>query len=293
MIQLGKQVLWGSIFACAAGHAQSNIPAAQAPVAARLPVQVFATMSTKDGSVATPATSTLQAAIDKQPAQVLLLRPVKDDKLLFAVLIDISSSEASKEQPIKDAALRLFQGLSNEQSYGYLVLVNQLVLPSKRPLQPSEVQATLDRIRFYGGTALYDGIGQICTQILGISQNPDTPRRVLILLSDGDDNYSHLTFAKAEEAAEREGVAIFSLAESSSPSKGEASLKQASKDTGGREIVVNKLSEGIAPLLTAIQGQLVLSIAPSQAADQKLHSLAVKTTEKDISVSVPAHILLP
>jgi hypothetical protein len=54
-----------------------------------------------------------------------------------------------------------------------------------------------------------------------------------------------------------------------------------------------KLGDGVAPLIAAIQGQSVLSIVPSQAADQKLHSLAVKTTEKDLSVSVQAHILLP
>jgi Ca-activated chloride channel family protein len=293
MIRRGKQIVWSSILVCAAAHAQTNLATAQSPVIRTPPVQVFVSISAKDGSAASPALTTLSVLLDRQPAQVVSLQPAKDEKLLFAVIVDDSSSERTRQQSIKDAAIRIFQGLLDDQSHGYLVLVDQTVQPSKRPLQPSEVQATIDKIGFGGGTALFDGIAQTCSQILGRSQNPDTPRRVLILLSDGDDNYSHLTFAKSEEIAEREGVAVFSLAERSSSNQGAATLTQVSKDTGGRDILVNKLSEGIAPLLSAIRGQQSLDILPSQKADQKFHSLVVKTTEKGISVSVPAHIPLP
>jgi len=235
----------------------------------------------------------LSVTIDKRPVQLVSLRPAKDDKLLFVLLVDISTSQAPKAQSIKDAAVRIFDGLSTGGNQGYLVLMNQLVMPSKRPLQTSEVQATLDQIRFNGGTAVYDAIAQSCTNILAASRNLDYPRRDLIVLSDGDDNYSHLTFLQAEEAAQREGIAIFSSAEFSSESKGEAVLKQASRDTGGRDVFVNKLPDGVAPLLAAIQDQWVLNITPAQAADQKLHSLSVKTSEKDLSIAEPSRIPLP
>jgi Ca-activated chloride channel family protein len=302
MFQCGKQALPILILLCAAGNAQPNNSPVQAPSTAKPPIQIFATIATKGGSSVLPNSSKLNATVDKQPAQVLSLRPAKDEKLLFAVMVDVSGSERARAQLIKDVATGIFEGLSNNQCHGYLVLVDQTVQRSTRPLQPSEVAAMIDKVGFGGGTALFDGIAQISDKVLGVSQNPDTPRRILILLSDGDDNDSHLTFANAEEVAEREGVAVFSLVADTAPgpgspgfsgsSQGEEILRQVSKDTGGREIVVNKLSEGIAPLLAAIQGQSVLTIVPSQAADQKLHSLVVKTTEKDISVSVPAHILL-
>jgi Mg-chelatase subunit ChlD len=231
--------------------------------------------------------------LDKQQAQVTSVRPAKDEKLLFAVIVDVSGSRMPQAQSIKDAAFRIFQGLSSDRSQGYLVLLDQLVTPSNRPLNASEVQIAIDKIGFGGGTALYDGIERTCTQTLGRSQNPTTPRRILILLSDGDDDYSHLTLAKADEAAEREGVSVFSLATSPLSIQGEASLKQASKDTGGRAFFVNQLSGGVVPLLAAIQGQSILNIVPSQAANQKLHSLVVRISEKDLSVSVPARILLP
>jgi hypothetical protein len=238
----------------------------------------------------------LAVSIDKRPAQIVSVLPAKDDRLLFAVMLDISSSMVPREKAVKDAAVQIFRGLSNDQSQGYLVLMNKSSYPSKRPLQPSEVEAELAQIRFNGRTALYDGIAQTCTQTLGMSRNPDTPRRVLILLSDGGDNASQVLLDKVGEIAEREGVAIFSLAEypsSDSEEQERLDLRQFGRDTGGMAIQPGKLGDGVAPLIAAIQGQSVLSIVPSQAADQKLHSLAVKTTEKDLSVSVQAHILLP
>ena len=291
-----NQVLWSVVFVllCAAGHAQTGA-SIQAPVD-RSPVQIFATALAKDGSPAAPAPATLNVSIDRQPAKSVSMRSAKDDKLLFALTVDISSSEAPEAKAIKEAAVRVFEALSTGENRGYIVLLNTTVAQSNRPLQPAEVSATLDRIHFGGGTALFDGIGQICGQVLGKSQNPDSPRRILIIFSDGSDNYSHLTLDEAEEAAERQGVAIFSLAvrahQSSSSAAGDAVLRQVSRDTGGREILVDKLSDGIAPLLFAIQAQQALSIVPSQQPDRKLHSLVVKSTTKDTSVSVPAHILL-
>jgi hypothetical protein len=275
------------------GQERSN----ETPLAAGKPsIPIYASIVAKDGSTTTPAPEIFSVLLDKQQAQVTSVRPAKDEKLLFAVIVDVSGSRSPQAQSIKDAAFRIFQGLSSDRSQGYLVLLDQRVTPSNRPLnasEASEVQTAIDKIGFGGGTALYDGIERTCTQTLGRSQNPTSPRRILILLSDGDDDYSHLTLAKADEAAEREGVAVFSLATSPLSSQGEASLKQASKDTGGRAFFVNQLSGGVEPLLAAIQGQSILNIVPSQAANQKLHSLVVRISEKDLSVSVPARILLP
>jgi Mg-chelatase subunit ChlD len=292
MVRRWNLTLCSALLLGVAAHPQSSA-SATSPTSGGSPLQVFTTISTKSGSPPALDPSVLNATIDKRPVQVASIRPAKDDKLLFVLLVDISTSEAPKAQVIKDAAVRVFDGLSTGANQGYLVLFNQLVMPSKRPLSTSEVQTTLDEIRFNGGTAVYDGIAQSCAQILSASQHPDMSRRILIVLSNGDDNYSHITFAQAEESAQRLGVTVFSLAESSASTKGEAILKQISRDTGGREVFVDKLPEGITPLLASIQSQWVLNIGPSQAADQKLHSLSVNTSQKDLSIFAPSRIQLP
>ncbi|MGD0796784.1 MAG: vWA domain-containing protein [Acidobacteriaceae bacterium] len=187
MIRRWNLTLCSASLLCLAAHTQSNSTTTP-PTAGGAPLRIFATISTKSGSPPALSPSALNATIDKLPAQIASVRPAKGDKLLFVLLVDVSKSQATKAQAIKDTAVGLFDGLSAGDSRGYLVFFDVSVVLSKRPLQTSKVQAALDQVKFGGGTAVYDGIAQSCAQILSASQHPDSPRRVLIVLSDGDDN---------------------------------------------------------------------------------------------------------
>lgn len=258
-------------------------------------VQVFLTASGKHDSPVTPAQSELSVSVDKQPAQVNMLRAAESDPLLFALLVETSNSNAVGADLIKKAALQLFQSLSINGNRGYLVLFDVSVAMSGQPLQVSQAQSVLEAAKFSGGTAVYDAIEQTCIQKLSRSGNPDTPRRVILLISDGEDNQSHITRTAAEEIAEKEGVAIFSLITESSHSgpRGEHFMQEISQDTGGRAIADGrKPTDGVAPLLTAIEDQWVLSFVPAQPLNQKLHSLGIKTSQKDVRISAPAHIFV-
>ena len=58
-------------------------------------LQLFLTAFAKDDSPAIPQETGLSVLVDKTPAQVKAVRSVKDDPLLFAVLVDISKSAAT------------------------------------------------------------------------------------------------------------------------------------------------------------------------------------------------------
>jgi Mg-chelatase subunit ChlD len=163
---------------------------------------------------------------------------------------------------------------------------------SKKPLQIIEAQEVLDKVRFEGGTAIYDAIGETCTKILSRSGNPNLLRRTIILITDGEDNSSHINHVKAEEFALENGVAIYSLATDNSDSRGNQFLRDASNITGGQVVKTTNIEEGVTPLLTAIHGQWSMSLVPFQARDQKWHSLTVKTSKQDVLLSAPAMIFL-
>lgn len=269
--------------------------AAQTPQSAsadKKTVQVFLTASGKHDSPTTPVQSELRVSVDKQPAQVGALRPAKNDSLLFAVLVDVSKSDISDADSIRKAALQLFRGLATGGNQGYLVLFNASVTTSTQPLDVSRAQSVLDAAKFGGGTAVYDAIEQTCIHKLSRSGNPDTPRRVILLISDGEDNLSHVTHVHAEETAEKEGVAVFSLVTRSSLGgpQGEHFLKEISRDTGGQSIRVGNLTDGVPTLHAAIENQWVLSFEPAQLLDQNPHSLDIKTSQKDTRISAPARI---
>jgi hypothetical protein len=257
-------------------------------------VQVFLTASDKQGSPATTSQSEISVSVDRQPAQIGGLRSAKNDPLLFAVLVDTSGSRARAAEEIKQTTLELFQGLATAGNQGYLVLFNHSIAISTRPLQILEVKGLLDSVRFGPGTALYDAIEQTCVQKLGRLGNPDNPRRAILLITDGDDNQSHVTHTDLEAAVEKEGVAVFSMATWSSleGTRGEKFLKEVSHDTGGQAIIVKNLADGVAPLLSAIENQASLTVVPAQSLGQGVHSLDIKSSEKDVRISGPAHIFV-
>jgi len=255
-----------------------------------MPVQVFLTATGKNASSMPPQLD-LSVSVDDQTAQVVSLRSAREYKLLFALLVDTSASTAKRADSVRNAAWQVFAALSSEGAQGYLVFFNTQVVMSTAPLQPPAARAALDDVKFGGGTALFDAIWDTCKKALKRSANPDAPRRAVLLLSDGDDDQSRAYPNEAEQAAEAEGVAIFSLTEYGSPT-GEHLLREASQDTGGQTIVVGDVKEGVTPFLAAIQGQWALTVLPQQTPDQRLHSLKVKSTQKNVRISAPAQIPL-
>jgi Ca-activated chloride channel homolog len=256
------------------------------------PVLLFVTASGDNVSANMLSAPQLHVYIDKQPARVVSLRSAKEDKLLFAVLVDVSTSEARQAESIKEVAGQIFDALSKNGNLGYLVFFSHQVARSKAALDSSTARLAIDRVKFGGGTAIYDAIEETCIQALNRSHNPDTPRRVIVLLSDGDDNSSHATLKNAEEKAEEEGIAIFSLSDETNGSTGEHHLKEAAQETGGYAITTKKRGEGTISVIDAINGQWALTLSSAQAPDQNLHTLAIKGAEKNVRISAPARIPL-
>src|SRR5713101_5127482 len=62
-----------------------------------------------------------------------------------------------------------------------------------------------------GGTALYDALYYACRERLLKAPKSTTVRRAIILLSDGDDNQSHVTREEAIEMAQRAEVIVYTI----------------------------------------------------------------------------------
>jgi VWFA-related protein len=216
----------------------------------------------------------------------------------FVLLVDGSNSETKQAASIREAAFQLFQGLLERENEGYLLVFNEQVMTNGKPLQLSEVQQALESIKPFGGTAINDAIAFASQNILSKSGNPETPRRAIILISDGDDNASKINLGEAEEIAVREGVVIYSLQTgtdgmSSVEARHAARFMQlASLDTGGLAFSPKNLEEGVPLLLKAIHDQWVLGVVPAQSPDQKLHPFTIKSSERNVQISAPLQILL-
>jgi VWFA-related protein len=270
------------------------------------PLHIYITASGKDDSSPILTLSKLKGRIDKQDAQLTSLRSANADKMRFAVLVDASNSETKQAESIGEAAVQLFRGLLEQGNEGYLLVFNEQVFTSSKPLQLSEVRQALESgvhqarecVEPCGGSSINDAIAFASQKILDKLGNPEIPRRVIFLISDGEDNASKINLSETLEIATREVVSIFSLQTgtsemgSSEARHAKRFLELASLDTGGQSFRPKRVEEGVPLLLDAIHKQWVLGVVPSQVHDQKLHDLSIKNSEKNVQISVPAFIFL-
>lgn len=174
---------------------------------------------------------------DKKPAQrVIAVHTAKDMPLRLGVLIDTSGSQAHSalfEQGVKAASDFLIQELSSSGDRAFIVVFS--AVPKGTGFMSKD---ELDKIRVKispgGGTALYDAINLACTERMK-TDSTQPARRILMLLSDGDDNLSHVNREAAVAAAQNSGTVIFAVSTRNygDGEKGHKVLERLAAETGG------------------------------------------------------------
>jgi VWFA-related protein len=101
------------------------------------------------------------------------------------------------------------------------------------------------KLRPGGGTALFDALYSTChNQMLGL-QDSLSVRRALILVSDGEDNYSHALESDAIKECQRSSTIVYAISTDVSPSrtKGDDVLRAISEATGGQAFYPNRIED--------------------------------------------------
>jgi VWFA-related protein len=101
------------------------------------------------------------------------------------------------------------------------------------------------KLRPGGGTALYDALYKTCRDQMLTLNERGAVRRALILVSDGDDNYSRAEESDAIKMCQRADTIVYSISTNVSPSrdKGDDILKQISDATGGQAFYPVKIED--------------------------------------------------
>jgi Ca-activated chloride channel family protein len=161
------------------------------------------------------------------------------------------------------------------------------------------------RTKAGGGTAVYDAIYEACAKHLSnppppASDQPDTVRRVMILISDGEDNLSDHTRSDAVEMAQRTGVVIYTISTSiqwvtTTAEKdcratgtckyhltdGDKVLQDLAEETGGRSFYpyhVDDLDQSFQDIGDELRNQYQITYNPSNfAPNGKYHRIKLET----------------
>ena len=236
-----------------------------------------------------------------------------DLPLRIGLLLDTSNSIRERLSFEQDAAFDfLYNVIRRGKDQSFLMTFDD---------QPEVVQGftddldtlhtVIDRQRAGGGTALYDAIYQACAKEM---MHPPPPpgetqefRRVLVVISDGDDNLSQKSRSEALEMAQRVGVVIYTISSSTQWTKpedeitasnsadtkfykgpGDMVLQGLADSTGGRAFFPSKvddLNQSFLDIGDELRSQYSLAYAPlGRLVDGKFHSIKIVVDQKDLIV---------
>ena len=119
-----------------------------------------------------------------------------------------------------------------------------------------------------GGTALYDALYYACRDKLMKAPKGSPVRRAIILLSDGDDNQSHVTREEAIEMAQRAEAVVYTISTNVSGTKGEGDkvLDRIADATGGRPFhpfQIRDVANAFAEIQDELRSQYAVSYRPA------------------------------
>ncbi len=226
-----------------AGPAANNpqVAADQSRIQVRVElVQMLATVTDKKNRLVTDLTKDdLKIFEDGKPQEIRFFSRETDLPLRIGMLIDTSNSIRDRLHFEQDAAVDfLTEVLRPGKDSAFVEAFD--VEPQFIQDYTDDVEKlsnAVQSLRAGGVTSLYDAIYLACKEKLYIFPPPEPYlRRVMIVISDGQDNQSVHTRDEAIAMAQKAEVTIFTIStnRSGAEGKGDQVLKMLAKDTGGR-----------------------------------------------------------
>jgi len=137
-----------------------------------------------------------------------------------------------------------------------------------------------------GGTAMFDELYFACRDKLLKSPHTGPVRRAIILLSDGDDNQSHVTREEAIEMAQRAEVIVYTISTNITgmKQKGDKVLERIADATGGRAFFpfqIRDVANAFADIQDELRSQYALSYKPADfRADGRYRTIEIMAMDK-------------
>jgi Ca-activated chloride channel family protein len=242
---------------------------------------------------------------DNVPQEIRFFSKQSDLPLRIGILMDTSNSIRDRIKFEQEAAIDfLYSVLRRGKDQAFAMTFDD---------EPQVIQAftgdggllrdEINKTRAGGGTAVYDAIYEACSKQLSNpprppGDQPDVVRRVMVVISDGDDNLSNHTRAEAIEMAQRTNVVIYTISTSTQwiqlsqtdPSKaanrkmhlteGDEILKTLAEDTGGRAFFpyhVDDLNQSFQDIGDELRNQYTITYSPSNfVANGKYHRIKIE-----------------
>jgi Ca-activated chloride channel homolog len=181
---------------------------------------------------------------DKPPTAILGFRTEQALPLRVGVAIDTSNSVTSRFRFEQAAASAFFhQAVNRDSDLGFVMgFENHPTVTQDFVGDPDLLSQGVERLKIGGGTALYDAVRAACRKLRN-RQEQDMVARVLVVLSDGQNNAGVATLERAIDAAQEAEVTVYAISTNYSTSdpahdlaaeEGNSNLRKLAEQSGGR-----------------------------------------------------------
>lgn len=238
---------------------------------------------------------------DKKPMRFDFLGEIKELEKLpiyVGVLMDTSGSTSGKLGFEKEAAKNfLYTVTRTRKDHGAFVTFDEEVtLRQDFTKNLDLLERAIDSVKKPGTrTALYDAIWQFCDEKM---RNVSSPRRALVVITDGDDTYSRARIEDAIQMAQRTDTIIFAISTkggftgSAVPGveagtvkdSGDKELDKLADQTGGRSFFTGDmltLERAFKKIGEELRSQYLLSYTPEGPFDGRVRRIEVKVASGD------------
>jgi Ca-activated chloride channel family protein len=207
---------------------------------------------------------------NKPPEEIRSFHADTNLPLQVALLIDASNSVRDRFKFEQESAIE-FLNQTVRPRYDHAFVVGFDATPEVTQDFTDNTEALAHGVRELrpgGGTALYDAVYFACRDKL-LTAPKDTPvRRAVILLSDGEDNLSHVTREEAIEMAQRAEAVIYTISTNVSGTKGAGDkvLERIADATGGRAFFpfqIRDVANAFAEIQDELRSQYAISYKPA------------------------------
>jgi Ca-activated chloride channel homolog len=212
-------------------------------------VILHTTVMDRSGHLVTDLPKTAFTVLENGIQQPISSFKREDVPVSLGLVIDNSGSMRDKRAKVEAAALALVKD-SNKDDEIFIVNFNDeafLDNPHNKDFTNNvkELEEALTRIDSRGGTAMRDAVRM---SIDHLKEKAKKPKRVLVVVTDGNDNSSVITLEKLVKDAQQAEVVIYAIGllsdeERREAKRAERALNDLAQATGGETFVPKELAE--------------------------------------------------
>ncbi len=229
---------------------------------------------------------------DQKPAELRSFHSETDLPLQVGLLVDASNSVRDRFKFEQEAAIEFLNAIIRPRYDKAFVVGFDATPEVTQDFTDSteNLSAGVRMLRAGGGTAMYDALYFACRDKLMKQEQTGPVRRAIILLSDGDDNLSHVTREEAIEMAERAEVIVYTISTNISGMKGKGDkvLERIADATGGRAFFpfqMRDVSDAFLSIQEELRSQYAMAYKPANfVADGRYRTIEILAQEKGLKV---------